>query len=133
MWFGLTVKRVVSTAGAAGGCAAVARVLGAWFPAFAAAAGVGTAGEEQREYVDGEFANVYAFVTDPAGKSEDAPAVLFKRSAAEEWSLVSKPKVGPPRELLASDERPSAEAMRAALDASAAGGLLGAISSALGG
>mmetsp|Transcript_5904 Transcript_5904/g.17235 ORF Transcript_5904/g.17235 Transcript_5904/m.17235 type:complete len:355 (-) Transcript_5904:219-1283(-) len=102
-------------------------------PAVAAAAGVGTAGEEQREYVDGEFANVYAFVTDPAGKSEDAPAVLFKRSAAEEWSLVSKPKVGPPRELLASDERPSAEAMRAALDASAAGGLLGAISSALGG
>ena len=47
MWFGLTVKRAASTAGAAGGCAAVARVLGAWFPAFAAAAGVGGRGLSQ--------------------------------------------------------------------------------------
>eukprot|EP00967_Tisochrysis_lutea_P091474 scaffold131350_cov30-Tisochrysis_lutea.AAC.1 len=98
---------------------------------LASATGVGTAEVDQREYFDTEFVDVYAFLTDPAGKSTD-PAVLFKRSAAEPWSLVSKPKIGPPRQLLSSDKRPSIAVMRAAIDEKEGEGLLGALGSAFG-
>jgi len=97
---------------------------------LAAATGAGLASEAQRAYFCAEFVDVYAFQTNPAGQTEE-PAVLFKRSAAEPWSFVSKPKIGPPRQLLWSDTRPSVAAMFAAIDAKKGEGLMGALGSLL--
>jgi hypothetical protein len=99
---------------------------------LAMATGAGAATAEARAYFSAEFRDVYVFITDPAGKTT-APAVLFKRSLDQPWSLVSKPKIGPPRQLLQSADRPTVAAMRAAVQAKQRDGLLGAISGVFGG
>jgi len=98
---------------------------------LARATGTGTAAPKARAYFDTEFKDVYAFLTDPAGKTQD-PAVLFKRGVDEPWSLVSKPKVGPPRQLLQSADRPTIAAMRAAVQAKQQEGLLDALGGVFG-
>lgn len=98
---------------------------------LARATGTGTAAPKARAYFDAEFKDVYAFLTDPAGKTQD-PAVLFKRGVDQAWSLVSKPKVGPPRQLLQSADRPTIAAMRAAVQARQEEGLLDALGGVFG-
>jgi hypothetical protein len=98
---------------------------------LASMTGTGTAAAEVRAYFNAEFKDVYAFLTDPAGKTQD-PAVLFKRAVDQPWSLVSKPKMGPPRQLLQSADRPTVAAMRAAVQAKQEESLLDAIGGVFG-
>jgi len=82
------------------------------------------------------FEQVYTFVTDPLGATQkpggtaaaEAPAVVW-RAYPEEWVVATKPKLGPPKQVASLSERPSAQAIEAALEEAKAGsgGLLDSI------
>jgi hypothetical protein len=66
----------------------------------------------------GDFTTAFAFLTQPLGppgpddKSKD-PLVLW-RAYPDEWVLARKPGLGPPRTLVAAEQRPTQEEMKAA-------------------
>ena len=89
-----------------------------------------------RDAGDGGFETSFAFLTQPLGVAsasspapEGDPLVLYRRFP-EEWVFARKPLIGPPRTLLtrdAADGRPSTDELRAAVEKSDEGGLLGGI------
>lgn len=84
----------------------------------------GTIADEAREYYLDEFETAFTFVTEPlrdptADVDPDAdPAVLW-RAYPDDWVLARKPKIGPPKQLLSSPERPVRAPLAAPLTARA--------------
>mmetsp|Transcript_10420 Transcript_10420/g.25915 ORF Transcript_10420/g.25915 Transcript_10420/m.25915 type:complete len:116 (+) Transcript_10420:2-349(+) len=77
-----------------------------------------------------EFETVFAFATEPHkvaadyNASEAADPVVLYRAFPDDWVLAKKPKIGPPKTLLSSSEKPSdAEIQRAVQENGSSGGV----------